>query len=137
MKLYSKVLTLTLLASNIFIFSCYYNKAEVTPSTEECKDVITNVSFSKDIIPILTTNCAKSGCHAGSNPEGNLNLEAANAYASLLKQGSGYVDSINPKSSVLYSSLVSITNPMPPTGPLSICDLKRIETWMKQGAKND
>ena len=137
MKIYSKVLTSALLASNIFAFSCYYNKAEVNPATAECKEVIPTVSFSKDINPILTANCANTSCHAGNNPEGNLNLESSKAYASLLKKGSGYVDTIHPKSSVLYSSLTSITNPMPPKGALSACDLKRIEIWMKQGAKNN
>lgn len=136
MKLYSKVLTSALVASSLFIFSCYYNKGEVKPSNV-CDEVIATVSFSKDINPILTAKCANNSCHAGNNPAGNLNLEASKAYASLMKRGSGYVDTINPQSSVLYSALVSVTNPMPPTGPLSPCELKRIETWMKQGAKNN
>lgn len=127
------LITGTILLSN----SCAYNKGEeVKPSEVVCTTRIANVSFSADIQPILTTNCATSGCHSGNNPEGNLNLEASKSYAALSKNGSGYIDTNDPKSSVLYSSLISTSNPMPPLGrqPLSACDLKRIEIWMKEGA---
>src|SRR6478609_7482082 len=91
-------------------FSCTYNKGETVNPV--CADVIEHVSFATDIQPILTTNCATSGCHSGNTPEGNLNLEAANAYTSLSKPGKGYIDTNTPKYSVLYSSLVSTTAPM-------------------------
>lgn len=41
------------------------------------------VSFSADLQPIFTTNCALAGCHIGSGPAG-LNLEAGNAYGELV-----------------------------------------------------
>jgi hypothetical protein len=119
----------------LFSHACTYNKGEaVDPAS--CTTVIHTVFFSTDIQPILTANCANAGCHSGNNPEGNLNLEALKAYASLSRPGKGYIDTSNPKFSVLYSSLVSTSNPMPPAGrqSLSACDLKRIETWMKEGA---
>lgn len=95
------------------------------------------ISFNQDILPILTSNCATSGCHRGTAPEANFNLEADKAYTQLLKSGSGYVDTLTPKFSVLYSSLISTTAPMPPNGRLDDCSLELIETWMKQGAKNN
>ena len=115
-------------------YACTYNKGETVNPV--CADVIEHVSFAADIQPILTTNCATSGCHSGNTPEGNLNLEAGKSYAALSKPGKGYIDIDNPKYSVLYSSLVSTSSPMPPLGqqPLSTCDLKRIEVWMKEGA---
>jgi hypothetical protein len=130
------------LTSSILLFfaclfyTCTYHKGGIEPALD-CTPKITTVSFATDINPILTANCATSGCHSGTTPEGNLNLEAARAYDALQKRGSGYIDTINPQSSVLYSSLVSISDPMPPNGQLSPCDLKRIEMWMKQGAKNN
>lgn len=132
-KSYRSYLILTGIA--FISYACTYNKGEaVNPAG--CTTVIENVSFSNDIQPILTANCATSGCHSGNDPEGNLNLEASKSYAALHQRGKGYIDTDNPTYSVLYSSLISISSPMPPIGqqPLNACDLKRIETWMKEGA---
>lgn len=112
----------------------YRNKEDIRP--QECTEIDT-VSFSKHIQPILTNNCSLAGCHRGQNPEGNFNLEASVAYGQLTKPGSGYVDTINPRISVVYSSLVSKSEPMPPTGRLDQCSIDLIEKWMKQGAKNN
>ena len=123
--------------SIILLYACAYNKESASPKETICTDTIKNVSFEKDITPIFTANCTTAGCHSGSNPQSNLNLEASKAYASLSKKGSGYIDTINPTSSVLYSALVSVSSPMPPTGKLPVCDLKRIQVWMQEGAKNN
>ncbi|WP_018344871.1 c-type cytochrome domain-containing protein [Cytophaga aurantiaca] len=116
-------------------YACTYNKGE-TVNPAGCTTVIENVSFSVDVQPVLTTNCASAGCHSGNTPEGNLNLEASKSYAALSKPGKGYIDTDNPHYSVLYSSMVSTSDPMPPVGrqPLSACDMKKIEVWMKEGA---
>jgi hypothetical protein len=116
--------------------SCTYHKEEqVAPL---CSGVTPDsVSFSNDIIPIFTTNCAMSGCHEGSSPGGNLNLSAVSAYSQLSKKGSGYINVSNPTYSVLYSSLVSGSPPMPPSGSISSCDLQLIKNWMSQGGKNN
>ena len=132
-KQYSSCLLLTGVLL-IVSYACTYNKGEVV--NPGCTTVISNVSFSAEIQPILTINCATAGCHSGNTPKGNLNLEVSKAYAALSKPGKGYIDTNNPRYSVFYSSLVSSTAPMPPAGqnPLSACDLKRIEIWMKEGA---
>jgi hypothetical protein len=95
------------------------------------------VSFQKNIVPIFNQHCNTSGCHSGSKPEKNFNLEPSKAYATLTKKGSGYVDTIDPTGSVLYSAMVAVENPMPPKGRLDSCTLKMIQFWMKQGGKNN
>jgi Planctomycete cytochrome C len=95
------------------------------------------ISFQQDILPILVNNCATPGCHSGKAPSGDLNLESAHAHVQLSKSGSGYLNPSNPTSSVLYSQLVSISQPMPPTGQLSTCTIQLIEQWMSQGAKDN
>ena len=116
---------------------CAYNKAEgIKPLPADCPSA-DSVSFSKNIIPILNKNCSTSGCHTGVNAEANLNLDASVAYVTLTNPRKGYVDILNPKLSVLYSSLVSVSQPMPPTGRLSDCELDQIANWMKKGAKNN
>jgi hypothetical protein len=113
--------------------SCAYEKVEpqVACASPEM------VSFKKDIQPIFDDHCNSAGCHSGANPSGNLNLEPALAYAQLSKKSSGYVDTLNPKHSVLYASMNSTGNPMPPNGKLDRCTLDLVLKWIQQKAKNN
>jgi hypothetical protein len=137
MKNFSSGILYICYSSILFLSACTYHKDNIDPTEAICTDTIQNVSFSKEVNPILTANCTTAGCHSGTNPQSNLNLEAAKAYAALSKRGSGYLDTINPTSSVLFSSLMSVSSPMPPKGRLSACDLKRIQVWMQEGAKDN
>ncbi len=75
--------------------------------------------------------------HSGALPTGNLNLEAGMSYAELHHPGSGYVDTLKPTFSVLYAQMISVTNPIPPTGKLDQCTLGLILGWMEQGANSN
>ncbi len=93
------------------------------------------ISFDTLILPVLTSNCAKSGCHVsgGHTPD----LTAANAYNQLT--GLGYVPQddtteVNAKNSFLYKAITSTSKPMPPTSPLSATQVALILTWIKQGS---
>ncbi|MEP7324260.1 MAG: hypothetical protein ABI761_20180, partial [Saprospiraceae bacterium] len=101
MKIYSSIAILMLLSS------CTY---ESMPSA--C-DSIETVSFSKNILPVFNQHCGILGCHASGFLAGNLNLEPSVAYIQLNKRGKGYIDTLNPGASVLYSSMASSSNPMP------------------------
>ena len=112
--------------------SCTYDHAvEVT-----CMPPAT-ISFSHDIQPIFDANCATLGCHAGYLSAGNLNLEAGQSYAELQHPGSGYLNTQNPRFSVLYAQMISASQPMPPTGRLDDCTLGLVLGWIEQGAKNN
>ncbi|MES2591183.1 MAG: hypothetical protein V4608_04810 [Bacteroidota bacterium] len=117
----------------IFCYSCSYDKAELNV---DCVSPET-VSFSGDIQPVLNTHCAVSGCHSGSSPAGNLNLEPSVAYVQLMNNSSGYVDTITPIYSVLHASMNSSSDPMPPTGKLDKCTVDLILKWIQQKAKNN
>ena len=95
------------------------------------------VSFKNDIQPIFNANCNTSGCHSGNKAAGNLKLESANVYAILLDSKSGYIDTLHPENSILYVSMTSKTNPMPPSGKLDECVTGLILKWIQQGAKNN
>ncbi len=43
-----------------------------------------SVTLSGDVQPILTANCAVSGCHAGTSPAVGQNLSAGQAYAAIV-----------------------------------------------------
>jgi len=106
-------------------------------TVEEVCTTPTEISYKRDIQPIFNSNCATSGCHSGTNSAGGLNLEASISYQNLTASKSGYIDTTYPSASLLYSSMTSISNPMPPNGKLSKCTTDLILAWIKQKAKNN
>lgn len=117
----------------ISLSSCMYEKVEPFVA---CKTPAV-VSFKKDVQPIFDAHCNTAGCHSGNNPQGNLNLEASQAYVQLWRKKSGYIDTLNPKYSVLYASMNSTSNPMPPAGKLDACTLALVLKWIEQKATNN
>lgn len=113
--------------------ACTYEKVEPNSVCETPP----LVSFQKDVQPIFDTHCNNAGCHSGTNPAGNLNLEATQSYAQLWRKKSGYIDTITPTFSVLYASMKATSNPMPPSGKLDACTLELVLKWIEQKAKNN
>lgn len=95
------------------------------------------VSYSRDIQPIFDAHCNSTDCHGGTSPERNLNLEPAQSYSELNHPGSGYLDTLKPRSSVLYAQMRSVSTPMPPTGNLDDCTTELVLRWIEQKAKNN
>lgn len=111
--------------------SCY-KVATVPKSTVE--EINGDVSFAKDIQPLLIENCSTTGCHnsGGRSPD----LSADKAYNVLVN--GNYIDLGNPENSGLYLWLIGKkTTPMPPTAtnPSNINNL--VLAWIKQGAQNN
>jgi hypothetical protein len=130
---YKIAIPVIVIITGIAFFSCTKDVGKImtTCSLPE------TVSFNKDVAPIFKSNCALAGCHVGANPTGNLNLEEANVYNNLMKKGSGYIDTINPNYSLLYSQMISTSNPMPPSGNLDACKTSLILKWIGQKARNN
>jgi hypothetical protein len=133
-----KIASLVLLL--LALSECVYRKMEKPVAnieeTIKCVEADT-VSFAKHIQPILSKECAQGGCHSGNNPEGSLNLESGKAYAQLWQRNKEYVDTVIAERSVLYNSLTSPANLMPPTGKLPDCHVELIAKWMRQGGRNN
>lgn len=93
------------------------------------------ISFKDTIQPILTTYCAKSGCHVtgGQAPD----LSSGNAYNSLIS--GGFINTSTPTSSIVYQYLTGAKSPAMPLGgssnPSNINIL--VLTWIEQGALNN
>jgi hypothetical protein len=85
------------------------------------------VCFNTQILPILQTSCAMSGCHDGSQ-EGF----SASDYESVMRS----VVAGKPRSSKLYTVLSTLygENMMPPNHPLTKDQRMLIEIWILQGA---
>jgi hypothetical protein len=122
-----------LIAMLFLVSSCTYEKAEpqVTCAVPD------TVSFKRDIQPVFDRHCNTAGCHSGTAPTGNLNLEASVAYEQLSKKSSGYLDTLHPTYSVLYGSMNATSTPMPPSGKLDKCTLDLVLKWIRQKAKNN
>src|ERR1017187_6558730 len=105
---------------------------DVTVTITNNKAIKTKVSFKKDIVPLLTANCALSGCHiANHQPPG---LEAAVAFNAI--KSLNLVEISTPGNSIFYERLTGKLVPaMPfgkPTNPSNINNL--VLAWIQQGA---
>jgi hypothetical protein len=127
-----KIIIITFSLFVLLIAGC---KKDITLIIQnETVPVTDTVSFSKDLVPLFSKNCALSGCHAtgGHAP----NLMADNAYNSLMSK---YVDIKTPENSILYERLTGKLSPSMPMGrtnnPSNINSL--VLAWITQGAKNN
>lgn len=91
------------------------------------------LSYQTDISPIISANCASSGCHDGNGDLGNLQT-----YDNLMSFCD--VQPGKPHSSNLYKIIRSYTgNVMPPKPNSQLTDeqIATIYVWILQGAKNN
>ena len=93
------------------------------------------VSFSNDIIPLFAKNCSISGCHnsGGVTPD----LTSTKAYSSLTV--GNFINTANPKQSLLYMYLTGAKTPAMPLGsPNNPSNINQyVLAWIQQGAKNN
>lgn len=91
-----------------------------------------NVSFSGDLVPLFTKNCATSGCH-DAIPTKKPALTADKAYTSLMN--GGYVNALLPHQSGIY--MIMKGGSMPPNGPLRSSETQKVLDWIRNGAPNN
>lgn len=93
---------------------------------------IPDVSFDKEIRPLVVSQCAYSGCHSSGGEE----FPLTNYDEIRLKVTPG-----DARNSDLYRAVTHRpgSDPMPPSGypDLSDRDLKLLFIWIEQGAKNN
>lgn len=94
-----------------------------------------SVYFENDILPILVSNCAMSGCHDATTHKEGVNLTSYNSVMS-----TGGVKPFNPGGSKLYKSITETEAddrmPPPPASPLTADQKALISKWIQQGALN-
>jgi len=97
--------------------------------------VDTNVCFTRDIMPLIRSNCSMAGCHDGTDDEARslLNYTEIKTY---VRNGTNGQPSAS--RSKLYTSLLpGAEEPMPrDRAPLSAAQIALIKKWIDQGAKN-
>jgi hypothetical protein len=102
------------------------------PTTHPCDP--DTIYFEKDVLPILMSSCAKSGCHDVTAQDGvRLDSYAAVMNSNVVKPG-------NPDDSDLYEEITEDDPdkimPPPPNAPLSSEQIAIIRKWIAQGAQN-
>jgi mono/diheme cytochrome c family protein len=92
------------------------------------------VYFDMDLLPILTSSCAKSNCHdAASHKEGVILTD----YNNVMQTGG--VNPFNPGGSNLYRKIIDNGEdimPPAPDSPLSADQIQMVYKWIMQGAQN-
>lgn len=114
-----------------------------------CKDTISgdqldsrtiptsNVSYSKDIQPVLNLKCASAGCHNNIDRAANYSLTTYISTTDPI-----LIVKNHPESSLLVQVIdptYAIGSPMPPPAypQLTQAQITGIETWIKEGAKDN
>ena len=105
---------------SISLSSCYYdNVIELYPNAE-CDTL--NVGFSSGISEIIYQSCATTGCHVAGT--GRVLLTNYAEVKLTIDNGQFVQRAINARD-------------MPPEGPLSSCEIKKLTAWINNGALND
>jgi len=116
-------LLLVLIAIALMVVSCYYdNEEELFPKLSTGCDT-TNVTYTKNIVPILSSYCYS--CHNNANAAsfgGNIRLESYSDVKAILTR--------------LYNSVThNSAFPMPKNSPmLNDCLILQISIWKNNGA---
>ena len=95
-----------------------------------CADGI--ISFQYEILPLVTSGCAMSGCHDEITAEEDVVLTN---YSNIMKE----VEPNNPNGSGLYEYLSAGSDdimPPPPDAPFTQTQKDLIKNWINQGAMN-
>jgi len=104
-------------AVSLMIIGCYYdNEEELYPGSGSLACDTTGVTYAADIMPIVSTKCALSGCHA-SGGLGPLMTDQS--------QFDGLASSGKIRNRVLEQKN------MPPSGPLPLCEQQKIDAYLK------
>lgn len=105
------------LCTIIILSGCYYdNEEELYPNSFNCN--VDDTNFELVIKPIIDANCAISGCHVAGT--GRKNLSVYQGLKDVVDDGR-------------LNDRVIVNKSMPPSGPLSKCDIATIDAWIKQG----
>jgi hypothetical protein len=123
------ILIILLATGSVLLQSCY--KDIISPGADP-NGPPQQVSFSGDVMPILTKNCALSGCH-DAVPAHKPSMVGSATYGNIVN--GGFVNTIDPYSSAIYTMIKG--GAMPPSGSIKPSDQQKIIDWIRNGAPNN
>jgi len=139
-ELWEKVSVLVLGLLMIGVQACKHDIPEPLGGEEPIEEPGGNcdpntVYFERDVLPILISNCALSGCHDANSRQDGVQLTD---YESVIRTAD--INPGKPDDSELYEVLVEddVDDRMPlaPRSPLPASQIEVIRKWISQGAKN-
>jgi uncharacterized membrane protein len=92
-----------------------------------------SVYFVNDILPLITSNCAMSGCHDNVSHKEGVRLTNYSQIMSLVSAG-------NASGSTLYKEIIKTSGsrmPPPPMPAFTTAQKALVQKWINQGAKNN
>ena len=112
---------------------------------------VDQVTLSGDVQPIFTSTCALSGCHAGTNPQLDMNLSEGQTFANVVNVPAMELATMNrvtpgqPNSSYLVHKVQGThldeggSGFQMPIGrsPLTQTEIDLIRAWISAGAKQN
>jgi cytochrome c5 len=120
----NRILILSAFVLLLSLTSCYYDKAELLQTVNDCDT--SNVTFAVTIAPIIQSNC--QGCHSGGAPASNISLTNFAEIKAAADNGS------------LMGSIKHLQgfSAMPKGGnKLSDCDINKLEIWISKSTPNN
>lgn len=99
-------------------------------------DSDTAVCFTRDILPMLISNCTMAECHDAIDPEEDVDLTS---YTSIMQGPERVVRAGNPAESKLYRSLIETDRDEimpPPPRSLTAEQIALVARWIREGARN-
>lgn len=96
----------------------------------------TTVCFTRDVLPILISNCTMAECHDAFDPEEDVDLTS---YTSIMQGPERIVRPGNPAESKLYRSLIETDRDEimpPPPRSLTAEQIALVARWIREGARN-
>ena len=122
-----RILLACIIMGFTLLAGCYYDSRDFVYPTlnNSCNDTI-NVTYSAKIVPILNSYC--TSCHSGSNPSGNIKLDAYASVKALVDNGK-LLGSIKQNGTAIA---------MPQGGgKLDDCKIAAFSKWIQAGAPNN
>ena len=118
---FTKLIFITI---SFMLFSCKYDNENDLYPYDDCKSY--DMSYGNDITPILQ-NYGCIGCHNTVNPQGAVNLAG-------YEQTKIWIDNTILVKSINHNG----ASPMPKfQAKMDSCDIKKIESWISDGARNN
>ncbi|MEI2676184.1 MAG: hypothetical protein V9F05_19285 [Chitinophagaceae bacterium] len=133
----TKFVGIAALSCAIVVAGCKHNTLiDLTNPTVTVDCDPDTVYFQNDVLPLLISNCAMSGCHDGI---GRIDEKAPlSSYEDVMS--SGYVKAFDANDSKLIEAVTDGGEdfmPPSPNEPLSNAQIALLEKWINQGARNN
>lgn len=130
-----KIICIIIVGLAAMLYACKHEPEALvpTPTTPPTGTGSTEVCFQSEVLPLLQTNCAKSGCHDAASKEGDYVLDN---YNNIVRRGVVPGNATNSKIYKVLFETGSDKMPQPPNPDLTAAQKAIIGKWINEGAKN-